>query len=307
MESKKTRVAGIIIREGKILLIRRVKNGQEYYVFPGGGVEEGESFEEALRREIREELSIDIETPKPIFQPENQFRDRYGGHMIGYPNEHYFFIEKFSGKPELGGPEKKRMDDQNQYFLEWVEWIELLKAAGLKNLFPKEAVAKLRRLPETHPSPEYYKAIPKKRMASGVIIFNNKNELLIVKPSYKDHWSIPGGVIGDNESPRQAAIRETKEEVGIDIKKCRLLSIDYVSNENEKGESLQFIFYGGKLKTAEIDKIKIDNDEIVEYKFVNIKDAMKLFGGPKRNLVSRLSKCLEALKNKTAVYLENGE
>ena len=118
---------------------------------------------------------------------------------------------------------------------------------------------------------------------------------------------IPGGIIDDNESPRQAAARETKEEVGINIIECQFLSVDYVSNETEKGESLQFIFYGGKLKPAQINKIRINNDEIVEYKFADIKEAIKLFGGPERNLVKRILHSLKAIKSKNAVYSENGE
>ncbi len=137
------RVVGIIIKDRNILLMRRLKNGQEYYVFPGGGVEENESFVEALKRETKEELSIDIENPKLIFGLENQLKDQYGGHMTGYPNEHYFLVENFTGQPELGGPEKEQMDDKNQYFLEWAELKDMKKIQEMKNLFPQEAVKKL--------------------------------------------------------------------------------------------------------------------------------------------------------------------
>lgn len=137
------RVVGIIIKDRNILLMRRLKNGQEYYIFPGGGVEENESLEKALKREMKEELSIDIENPELMFELENQLKDKYGGHMTGYPNEHYFLITNFSGKPELGGPEKERMDDKNQYFLEWLEVADAKKIEEIENLYPKEAVKKL--------------------------------------------------------------------------------------------------------------------------------------------------------------------
>jgi len=293
MGNKRTRVAGVIIKDGKILLMRRIKNGEEYYVFVGGHVESGETVEDALKREIKEEVSLDIKKYEKIFELENRGED-----WICY------LIVEFTGKTELGGPEKERMKKSNQYYPEW--W-ELMRATELKNLFPREAVKKLRRLPDTHPNLEYYKALPKKRMASGVLMFNENGEFLVVKPSYKDCWSIPGGIIDDNESPRQAAARETKEEVGINIIECQFLSVDYVSNETEKGESLQFIFYGGKLKPAQINKIRINNDEIVEYKFADIKEAIKLFGGPERNLVKRILHSLKAIKSKNAVYSENGE
>ena len=137
------RVIGIVIKNNKVLLMRRLKNGQEYYVFPGGGVEENESFEEALKREMKEELSINIENPKLLFELENQMQDQYGGHMTGYPNEHYFLIENFTGQPELGGPEKERTDDKNQYFLEWIEMENTAKIGNMPNLYPRKAVNKL--------------------------------------------------------------------------------------------------------------------------------------------------------------------
>ena len=40
---------------------------------------------------------------------------------------------------------------------------------------------------------DYYKNLPRKRMGSGALFFNSKDEALIVKPNYKDHWEIPGG------------------------------------------------------------------------------------------------------------------
>jgi len=147
---------------------------------------------------------------------------------------------------------------------------------------------------------EYYKNLPKKRIGAGVIILNGKEEILIVKPGYKDHWSIVGGVVDENESPEKAARRETKEEIGIELKDARFLCVDHVSDKS-KGESLQFIFYGGKLDEEEIKKIKIDGKEIVEYKFMATDDALRLLSESSR---IRLSKCLKALKNDTAIYSE---
>lgn len=134
------RVVGIIIKDGNILLMHRLKNGHNYYVFPGGGVEENENFEEALRREMKEELSIDIENQRLIFELENQLKEQYSGYMIGYPNEHYFLIENFSGSFELSGPEKERMNNQNKYLLELVD----IKNVGeIENLYPRKAVERL--------------------------------------------------------------------------------------------------------------------------------------------------------------------
>ena len=47
----RNRGAAIIVQEGKIALIKRIREEETYYVFPGGGIEEGETPEEATKRE----------------------------------------------------------------------------------------------------------------------------------------------------------------------------------------------------------------------------------------------------------------
>ena len=54
----------------------------------------------------------------------------------------------------------------------------------------------------------YYESLPKKRMGAGCLFFNERNEVLLVKPTYKPGWEIPGGVVEDNESPKQCCQRE---------------------------------------------------------------------------------------------------
>jgi len=152
---------------------------------------------------------------------------------------------------------------------------------------------------------DYYKNLPRKRMGAGVIFLNEKGEILIVKPSYRDHWSIPGGTVDDNESPKQACIREVKEEIGLTIKEVRFLCIDYHPKESdEKNESLQFVFYGGIIKDVDIPNIKLDNKKLVDFRFVSITEAEQLLG---HKLAKRLPKCIDAIKTGTSVYLEGGE
>ena len=141
-------------------------------------------------------------------------------------------------------------------------------------------------------------------MGVGALILNEKDEILIVKPSYKDHWSVAGGVVDENESPRAALQREVKEEIGIGLKEAKFLCVDYTPERDDKSENLQFIFFGGKLNESEIEKIKVDGKEIVEYKFMEISEALPLLN---EKLRARLAKCPETLKNNTAIYLEDGK
>lgn len=59
------RVAGILGKDHKILLVAHKKDGRVYWLLPGGGVNYGESLEEALKREFREELNIQVEVGQP--------------------------------------------------------------------------------------------------------------------------------------------------------------------------------------------------------------------------------------------------
>lgn len=55
---RRVRLQGIILREDRVLMTRVQENGQEWYCLPGGGWEPGETFEQGLLRELREECNV---------------------------------------------------------------------------------------------------------------------------------------------------------------------------------------------------------------------------------------------------------
>ena len=122
------RAAVIIIDENKILLLRRIKKGKEYYVIPGGTIEEGEKPEETAVREIKEETNLDIELGE-VFCSVND----------SWHNGVYFLAKKFSGELKLGSPELERINDNNKYYLEWVHKGDLQKLL----LYPEEVKKKI--------------------------------------------------------------------------------------------------------------------------------------------------------------------
>ena len=149
----------------------------------------------------------------------------------------------------------------------------------------------------------YYKTLPGKRMGSGALLLNEANELIIVKPTYKEGWAIPGGVVEENESPRQACLREVEEEIGLELAAIKFLCLDWQAAHSDKPETLQFIFYGGVLDDKQIKQIKLAPEELSEYQFVSVARAVQLL---RKRLAQRIPKCLEALANNTVVYLEDG-
>ena len=152
------------------------------------------------------------------------------------------------------------------------------------------------------PPEEYFKSLPKKRIGTGILFFDEAGKLLIVKPNYKDGWAIPGGTADEGESPKSAAVRETKEEIGLDAQDLTLVCIHYSSAKGVHTESIQFIFFGGVLDSNQISGIKLADDELDEFKFVSTEEAKAMLT---HGLSRRLPFCLDAIKNKTAIYLES--
>ena len=125
--------AGVIIYNpflDKILLIHRWKNGQEYFVIPGGTIEPGEKALEAALREMKEEvnLSFSADQLRTAFSLNNQGK-----------KEHYFYTELYTAEtPFIQGEELERSNPKNIYQPEWVSLRDIdshnLRPESLKSL-----------------------------------------------------------------------------------------------------------------------------------------------------------------------------
>lgn len=126
----KKRANVLIKNKGKILLMHRIKNGIEYFVLPGGGVEDGESIVDAAIREAKEETGLDVTIDGELWKYHNSTDDR---------DHFYYLVTKYSGSLKLGGHEVDRVSETNKYFL---EWHDLRKLNDVK-FFPEDIKTKV--------------------------------------------------------------------------------------------------------------------------------------------------------------------
>jgi len=122
------RVGAVIIFNNRVLLNHRVKKGNEYYVFPGGHVKQGESFINAVIREIKEETNLNI-NESMINIMDDLSRDGFG-------REIYFIIKPLSiDSINISNPEAvNEVSD--------LIWFTFQDAKSIENLFPRGIIDK---------------------------------------------------------------------------------------------------------------------------------------------------------------------
>lgn len=157
-------------------------------------------------------------------------------------------------------------------------------------------------MPKKFTDEEYAKMLPKKQVGTAVLFFNAKEELLILKPNYKDGWLVPGGSSDENESPLHCAIRETKEEIGLDVQELQLVGVYYAPKKGVYTDSLKFLFCGGVLTENQISQIKLEVEELETFAFALPEKAFSLLS---QSLRKSVPACLKAINDRTVVYIES--
>jgi 8-oxo-dGTP diphosphatase len=143
--------------------------------------------------------------------------------------------------------------------------------------------------------------LPAVPASAGALIFDRSGRLLILKPTYKSGWTIPGGVMeADGETPWDACRREVREEVGIDVVAGRLACVDFRPGRPGRAGGLRFLFDCGVADEAAIGAITVQPEEIAEYRLADLADALTLLRPPIRRRVRA------GTRHRRCVYLENG-
>ena len=144
--------------------------------------------------------------------------------------------------------------------------------------------------------------IPRIPASAGALVWDRKGRLLILKPTYKGGWTIPGGIIEANgETPWEACRRETREECGLEVRRGRLVCVDFLRPRPGRPGGMRFLFSCGTFRDSMLSGIVLQEVEISAYRLARVDRALRQLSGPVRRRVTA------AVNNSGKLqYLEDG-
>lgn len=150
---------------------------------------------------------------------------------------------------------------------------------------------------------DFTATLPRKRMGAGVLLSDPDGRVLLVEPTYKDYWEIPGGAVEADESPYAAVVRELREELNLQVRPGRLLVTDWVPPRPGRTEGLMLLFDGGVLRPEQAARIRLPVEELRSWAWCTEEEASRRLS---ELLARRIVAAVRARIENTVIYLENG-
>lgn len=141
-----------------------------------------------------------------------------------------------------------------------------------------------------------------KWVAAGALIFDESGRILLIHHRWRKAWEYPVGTSDGLESPLEAARREVKEEVGLNLDHLKLVGVDFFHRRTPNG-NLVFTF-AAQVPDKAAAKVKLDRFEATEYRWVTREEAEMLISDRLKN---RLHELLVAYDAGRTVYLQTGK
>lgn len=151
----------------------------------------------------------------------------------------------------------------------------------------------------------YIAGLPRVLAAAATLFRDELGRVLLVEPNYREGWALPGGTVesDESESPRQAARRETAEEIGLDVAPGRMLAVDWTRGEG-RPPIVAYVYDGGVLPQERLDAIRLQEAELLSWRLVDRADLGSHLRG---RLATRVLAALEVLDSGAgAAELEDG-
>jgi 8-oxo-dGTP diphosphatase len=154
--------------------------------------------------------------------------------------------------------------------------------------------------PVVGPQPARH-AVPRVPASASALVFDARRRLLVLKPTYKSGWTLPGGEMeGSGESPWQACRREVFEECGLRVTGGRLACVDFRRPKPDRPGGVRFLFDCGVLEDDALGAIVLQPGEVSAHRFADLPEALTLL----RKAVRRRVAAVIAADG--FVYLEQG-
>ena len=121
--NRNVRYQGAIIRENHILLLRQriFPTGKLCWIFPGGEIEPGETEEECVRREMKEETNLDVKVKELLFDDANLGNDIYDRGVLTYRCE----VLSGDAKPGYDPENSPEIEAAGLHGIIGVKWFDL--------------------------------------------------------------------------------------------------------------------------------------------------------------------------------------
>ncbi|MCH8611798.1 NUDIX domain-containing protein [Arsenicicoccus dermatophilus] len=138
-------------------------------------------------------------------------------------------------------------------------------------------------------------------VSCGAILLDERGRLLILRPTYKSGWTIPGGIMeADGETPWEGCRREVREETGLVVDSGRLVVVDTKAAKEHEPLAIRFLFHCGTVPAKDARRIRLQEEEIGEHRWAPVDEALDLL---RKRVRRRVAVGLQA---DGCVYLEDG-
>ncbi len=121
----------------------------------------------------------------------------------------------------------------------------------------------------------WHASLPGVIVSAAALIGDGRDGVLLVKPNYRDHWLLPGGVCEFAEPPHLGCAREVAEELGVDLAVGQLLAIDWLAADAtvygpQARPAMHLMFDGGVL--PDTGAIVLQAEELDDWRFVPVSE-----------------------------------
>jgi 8-oxo-dGTP diphosphatase len=152
----------------------------------------------------------------------------------------------------------------------------------------------------------WHASLPGVIVSAAALIGDGRDGVLLVKPNYRDHWLLPGGVCEFAEPPHLGCAREVAEELGLGLSVGRLLAIDWLRADTtvygpQARPSMHLIFDAGVL--PDTSSIVLQASELDEWRFTA---AGELAGYLPSRTLPRVTAAIQARKDGIPRYVPVG-